>query len=361
MNILVLSEAYPNEGNKYTMTYVHNRNVGYVQNGHNVDVLSFSSDENYTFEGVSIYKEINELDKYDIIVSHAPNLRNHLKFLYKKYKKDIPIVFFFHGHEIMDISKYYPKDFWYVKTSFVKQIIQKIYDPIKLKILKHYIFKLIRLDKVSLIFVSDWMKYMAFDSLNLNKDEERLINNKSFIVNNSVNDIFLEKSYIEKDNYEADFVTIRPFDNPKYGVDIVYNIAKNNPNYTFHIYGKGEYFNQVEKLENIKIFEHFIAQKDIPNYLDKYKCALMPTRLDAQGVMMCEIATYGMPIITSDIDICREMLKNFTNVSFVSNDTEKKIDISKHIPKMSIEKNTKFDSQKLVIEELSIFEKFVNS
>ena len=35
----------------------------------------------------------------------------------------------------------------------------------------------------------------------------------------------------------------------------------------------------------------------------------MPTRADAQGVMACEMATFGIPLITSNIDVCKEVFK----------------------------------------------------
>jgi glycosyltransferase involved in cell wall biosynthesis len=46
----------------------------------------------------------------------------------------------------------------------------------------------------------------------------------------------------------------------------------------------------------------------------------MPTRTDAQGVMMCEMATFGMPVITSDMDVCHEVLGEFDNVRFIQPD-----------------------------------------
>ena len=35
---------------------------------------------------------------------------------------------------------------------------------------------------------------------------------------------------------------------------------------------------------------------------------------------MCEMATLGMPVITSDIPVCHEVLDDFENVSFIKND-----------------------------------------
>ena len=48
--------------------------------------------------------------------------------------------------------------------------------------------------------------------------------------------------------------------------------------------------------------------------------ALMPTRTDAQGLMMCELAAMGMPVITSDIPVCHEVLDDYPNAFFIKND-----------------------------------------
>ncbi|TOA40349.1 glycosyltransferase, partial [Vibrio parahaemolyticus] len=87
-----------------------------------------------------------------------------------------------------------------------------------------------------------------------------------------------------------------------------------NPNKKIHIYGKGRYFNYNEAPENLTVFNEFIKQEDIPSVLNKYRAALMPTRCDAQGVMVCEIATFGMPVLTTDIPVNDEMFADFQNV-----------------------------------------------
>jgi hypothetical protein len=360
MNILILTEDYPSDKNIYALAYIHSRNIEYLEGGNKVDVISFEAITKYKFEKINVFDESSykNFNNVDIIISHAPNIKNHFRFLIKKSIQNIPLVFFFHGHEVMNTSKYYPKAYRFNKISIFKKNVQKVYDPLKLKILKFCLLKMIQKREISFIFVSSWMKNMANKSLSLNGKDKDLLDRHSYVVNNGVNDIFLKNTYTQNDKLEADFITIRPFDNSKYGVDIVYNLAKNNPNYSFHIYGEGNFFNHVKHLKNLQVFHHYIHQKDIPDYLNKYKCALMPTRLDAQGVMMCEIAEYGMPLITSDIPICREMLGGFSNVSFVSNNLNA-IEISKFIPPSSQEKVIKFNIKYLIQEELDIFNKLV--
>lgn len=43
------------------------------------------------------------------------------------------------------------------------------------------------------------------------------------------------------------------------------------------------------------------------------------TRRDTQRVMSCELATYGIPLITSDLPVCRERFSRLDSVSFISN------------------------------------------
>ena len=47
----------------------------------------------------------------------------------------------------------------------------------------------------------------------------------------------------------------------------------------------------------------------------------MPTRTDAQGLMMCEMAAFGIPLITSNIPVCHvpAILKYTRNVYYIGN------------------------------------------
>ena len=89
MKILVLSQSYPSKINEKYMAFVHSRNVEYIKLGHNVDVLNFSCEKNYKYDGVNVLGEtdIIELSKYDIVLSHAPNLKNHIRYILKNLSK----------------------------------------------------------------------------------------------------------------------------------------------------------------------------------------------------------------------------------------------------------------------------------
>jgi glycosyltransferase involved in cell wall biosynthesis len=361
MRLLVISEAYPCIDNLYAASFVHTRCVEYLKKGVELVVLSFSASHSYTFEGVEVNTETDFLKcgfDFELIMSHAPNLKNHVRLLNQVRFSNQPLIVYFHGHEIMDTAKYYPKAFEFDKKNKIKKIIQYLYDPVKLFLMKKFLKKVIQRRNVKLIFVSEWMQEIAFESMKLTYKDTIRFKENSLIIFNGVNDYFLKNKYVPDFKLLADFVTIRPFDNSKYAIDLVYKLAKENPQKTFHIYGMGKFFDYVPSLSNLTIFQKYIAQKDIPGLLNKYKAAMMPTRLDAQGVMMCEIAVFGMPLLTSDISICHEMLGEFSNVAYLSNNLAKDVNLDSLLKslvyKNDVNTNTKFDIQFLCEQELSV-------
>jgi hypothetical protein len=362
MKILILASNYPSEDRLYDSPFIHSRCLEYKKQLHEVKVLSFSSEDSYIFEDIEVFSEDTLSQKYnpDLIMSHAPNKENHLRLINKRFSK-LPLIMFFHGHEIMNINKHYPKLLNYTKLKSFKLFIK---DIIKLTGIKFFLLKRLKQKNIHIIFVSEWMKQIAFLDLKLTKNETKLFSLKSTVIANSANSVFLNNSFQHNNKKIADFITIRPFDNPKYGIDIVYKIAKDNPQFTFHVYGEGNFFKTRIILDNLKVFKRFILQKEIPKLLNKYKYALMPTRLDSQGVMMCEIASYGMPLITSNIPICREMLCGF-NVFYIENNMENIQNINEIIDEIKSVKIIKIDKKRfnalyLVDRELEIANKITN-
>lgn len=319
--VLVLVEAYPNYDDPYPMAYVHSRNIEYIKMGFEVTVLSFSARSSYDYEGIAVIERSSpmELDRYGAIIAHAPNIRNHYRFFRQHPEIAERLVLFFHGHECLFINKHYPWPYWWRWREIVRRLfVSPIYDHLKTILLGRFM----REARIRAVYVSEWMRTEAIRAMSLGELECA----RSIVVPNAINRAFMDRSYIPE-QFIADFITIRPFDSPKYGLDLVVALAENNPEREFHVYGKGRYFKRNKPPANLKVFDQFIGQEKMPALLDKYRCAIMPTRLDAQGVMMCEMASYGMPIIVSDLSICREMLGEYSNVIFVPNEEFPDIDL----------------------------------
>lgn len=350
-SILVLTQAYPSLEKPYAMSYVHTRSMEYLRQGCKVTVLNFTSSIEYKHDGINVVPEgeLRSLKNFDVIVSHAPNLKNHLRFLRKV--RDKKLIFFFHGHEVLKANGDYPVAYKWKRQSMVRKGVGMLYDKCKLPIMRGFLIFLKERNKLGLVFVSGWMKHQF--ERNLRRKAGYF--GESKIVPNSVHQSFVANSYDERVSKSADFVTIRPFDDSKYAVDLLVLAANYNPDKTFHLYGRGSYFEHNQLPVNMQVFDKFIPQCEIPLLLNRYKCALMPTRYDAQGVMVCEMATFGIPVITSSIEVCREMLADFDNVSLIS-DSSWGEELT--IPPCADpgHMNLRFFSEQLVSTELDFFD-----
>ncbi len=319
IRVLVLATDYPGINRKEAHRFVHVRNLFYQTQGIDVTVLNFAAKADYQYEGIPVvcpqtYK--TSVQQYDLLLSHQPNIRQHYLFL-RRYGDRFPrFVLFFHGHEALRFSKAYPKPYSYVSSSKVKALLRDMYDIFKLSVWRRYIPKMI--DKTTLIFVSQWMFGEFQKSIRLTPDA---LKGHYHIIYNGVGELFEKKTYDAKKQKAFDFVMIRGnLDGSKYGVDLVNELAKNNPEAKFLMVGKGKYFDHNDKPSNLVWENRTLNHQEILDVLDSARCALMPTRQDTQGLMTCEMATYGMPVITSDIPVCHEVLDSFPNVYMIGND-----------------------------------------
>lgn len=358
MKLLILATDYPNNNGKVSLYYIHTRNKYYKSKGIDLTVINFNSSEDYVIDGIPVYsmdyfKNNLANEKYDILVCHSPNIRNHYRFLKKYEHMYEKIVFIFHGHEVLRCSKVYPKPYSFVKQEkYLKMKGKDYYDIVKLLIWKRAFERLVY--KSWFVFVSEWMyeefiKWVKIDPL--------IIRDKKRIIYNSIGEKFEKEVYDENIEKEYDFITIRSFlDGSKYCIDVVTNIAKKNPQYKFCIAGRGEYFKVNEKPENIILIDKYLNHNEIIQLLNKSKCALLPTRTDAQGVMACEVATFGIPLITSNISVCKEVFDDFNNVEFIDN-SDYNIDIGliKENIKYKRKISDKYHPQKTTEKEIELY------
>lgn len=352
--ILVLVQNYPNNEGGVALMYVHVRNKYYIQHNIDVTVLNFSSHNDYIIENIKVitedtYKKENK--KYDVVVSHAANIRNHYRFLKKYENRFEHMIFFFHGHEVVKINEVYPEPYDYMKkNNWIRLQAQNCYDWFKLSLWHKYYKKIAY--KTDFIFVSNWLynEFQKYVKLSFND-----LKGHVHIINNSVGKVFEDNSYRYDGDKKYDFITIRSYmDDSKYCVDLVDELAKKYPDYQFLIIGRGQYYKMHKIPSNVVWIDKFLNHDEIMSYIDQSKCGLLLTREDTQGVMTCELAEYGIPVITSDIEVCKEICGDLCNVSRIQNDIEK-IDLKKVyetlIKNVPYEKQGKFSYQNTVKKE----------
>lgn len=320
--ILVLVQNYPNLDGGVSLMYVHVRNKYYLQHDIDVTVLNFSAKHDYEIDKIKVITEDsyqNAGNQYDIVVSHAANVKNHYRFLKKYASRFERMIFFFHGHEVLKINEVYPEPYDYVKKSgWLRKTIQNCYDAFKLSVWHRYYKKMAY--KSDFVFVSHWLYEQFQKYTRLSGDD---LCGHTHIINNSVGKAFEEGSYTFDSEKEYDFITIRSdMDKSTYCIDLVDSLAKAYPNYRFLMIGRGQYYKLHDVPQNVTWVEKFLSHDEMLAYVNASKCGLMLTRNDTQGVMTCELSEYGIPVITSDIDVCREIFGDLKNVCLISNDIE---------------------------------------
>ena len=347
---------YPRDDNK-ALQYVHVRNKEYIKQGITVDVLNFSQNQNYVFEGINVFclEYVKEnIEKYQnyILICHAPNVRNHFLFIKKYGSFFIDIVFFFHGHEIVEQLKVYPAPYAFSKNSLLRRDALYLYDKLKISIWSKYFRKTDT--KSKLIFVSDFLLKEFIENMKL---EYENIEKRVAVINNSVGPIFQREMYDMSATKCYDYITIRSnIDSSVYCIDLLSQIAERNPEKKFLLIGKGKYFEYNKIPSNIKHINSTLKQEELIEYINASKVALMPTRRDSQGVMSCELATFGIPLITSKLAVCEEMFSSFKNVVLL--DEKQMVDnINITFDIESLEKNEKFFVESTIDNEIKIINK----
>jgi glycosyltransferase involved in cell wall biosynthesis len=325
MRLVVFVQDYPSDERPSTSAFVHSRNLWYKQQGIDVSVASFSCVEPYEFEGLPVAPASRPFpDKAGLLVSHAPNVRNHVRVL---QRCRLPIVFFFHGFEVLRTRRYYPEPFFFQRTwrDPLRRAATDAYDVTKLLVLGRFLARK-RTQGCSFVFVSEWMR----DQFVLNvPDGEAIIADRAHVIPNAVHESFVGARYDPPVDPDADFVTFRPsVDPPKYAIDAVVDLARTNAAFTFDIYGRGELLRRLSVPQNVRHFDISVPQSELASRANRYRCALIPSRLDAQGVTACEMATLGIPTIVSDLSVARDVLGGFANVAFLGEGESRLADLA---------------------------------
>ena len=354
--ILVAVENYPDNYGCVALMYVHTRNKAYSSNGIDVTVLSFHAREDYFYDGIRVISPsgyLAEKYKYDVLVCHTANIRHHYLFLKKHGDNFESFVFFFHGHEVLKIHKTYSKPYPYISNSRLRVILQNCYDDFKLSVWQKYYLSV--KEKSKFVFVSNWM---LEEFLKWTQISYEAIKDRCEITYNCIGKVFEEATFNPQCDKEFDFITIRSnLDGSKYCIDLVNKFAFLNPDMKFLVVGKGAFFDHYEKAPNITWMNQTMNHQEIIRFMQKSRCALMPTRTDAQGLMMCEMASTGMPLITSDIPVCHEVFDGFANVALIDNnmaDTDLGVILKSMENKIPFCKNEKYYNNKTSKKEIEI-------
>ena len=301
MKLCIISPDYPSE-KQHSFSFVHARAKLY--NSKNIEVKVFVVADKYlndNFESINVIRvpkskflsEINIFEP-DVIAIHFPTYKN----IHLIDKLNYPKVVWLHGHEIL----------WLLSVGKSKNIFD--YVKKRVVLLPRELYQLYRirsfLDRVELnIFVSNWML----------KSAEKTIKKKiatSLVIPNPVDtELF---NYREPRNIFQG-VSLRGLANNKYGIDIAIKAFSNIKKHTLTIVGQGRLYknfnNLISKINSSSTIQNrSIRHNSLPEFYSNFGFFVAPSRIEAQGVAMCEAMSCGLPVIATNVGGIPEFVRD---------------------------------------------------
>lgn len=355
MKVQVVTGRYPSTAEPYNHMFVHTRNLQYIKKGHEVEIyVPAKVYSSYNIDGIQVYlvsvQEIVKKLKIDSIVMVHLLLHSLIKELDAGViydyliKYDKPTLFFIHGIETQSIWRSRRED---IQASKPKSIARFLYnDFYRISNMKSTFQRIISHTKnIEFVTVSQWMREDTEKTLGV------LIAPRTSIIANGI-DITLFQYQDHWENREK-LLSIRPLSlKGKYAVDLALETMEKIAHraISLTIYGKGKdkqkivnHINHKHLQERVSIENDFIPHDKIHKVHSQYGIYYAVTRMDAQGVSMCEAMASGMPTVSFDTCAIPEYIK----------DGETGILIPAYDTKIAAEKITELISNKNLFTKLS--------
>lgn len=351
LKITVLTGRYPSENNPYSHMFVHTRNVEYVKKGHRVIVLVPAKiSVEYEMDGVKvILADVTTLVKYLIdsdrimihLLLHRFDKNIDAGVLYDAVLKEhLPTVFFIHGIETQTIWHSRREDIkWHNPRTIARWLYRDYY------LIKRMIKTLNNFNK------SDFpCKFVSPSKWMLNESRRHTgidLTSKSLVIPNGIDTERFK--FVDRWEKRQQLLSIRPLIyKGTSAIDLLIDVASQlSHDFNLVLYGRGNdeelIRNMADKFINKLHFQlkaEFINHQDIPNIHDNHGMYLAVTRMDSQGVSMCEAMASGLPTISFDTCAIPEFIEhNNTGLLAEANNVEQ---FSNHINEL-VENRKLFD------------------
>ena len=323
VRIIVLTSRYPSEDSPYSHMFVHTRSMQYLASGCSVTVLIPAKHETkYVLDGISVVlapvsKLASFIDTADRIMIHLLYHRidtdTDAGYLYDAVlKSKIPTLFFIHGVETQTIWNSRREDISWLSPKTIARFVYRDFYLIKRMINTLKSFLDISFP-CRFVAPSRWMLDESYRHTGLD------LSNKSLIIPNGIDTSHFE--FRDLWNNRFNILSIRPlYLKGKYAIDLLLESYTYLPDsFQGCLYGKGpdEYLIQqkINQLTNkkIKLIPKFLNQNEIPRVHSLYGIYAAVTRMDAQGVSMCEAMASGLPVVSYDTCAIPEFITHFDN------------------------------------------------
>jgi len=294
MRIAILAPGYPRPGAPDEYAFVHARALLYRAWGHEVAVFVPRPATEFAMDGVPVsWAPARELAdrirrfRPDALAHHAPNFRT----IPAARRVDCRQVSWLHGHEVL---------FSLRRVHYVSGPWARLFKLAKLLPLNFYQLALARgflPSQDRLVFVSDWMRRAA-------ERHTRRQYPKAVVIPNPV-DTELFSYRLDPANLRRG-VAARSFNSTKYGLDLAIRAFAGLTAADLTIVGSGPLADRFARLiaetgANAELQARRIPHDGMPALFGAYGFFLAPSRVEAQGVAMCEAMACGLPVIATRI------------------------------------------------------------
>lgn len=317
MKILVISSDYPGPDFIYGDVFVHTRLKQYLAYAE-VAVVGYNavvrSDRNFIYEGISVcisnnihtfYNKIKNFNP-DVIAAHLIN-HIYIDYLITTQK---PLVIFVHGYEATSWKRRLMN---YNSLGAIRYLIPYIKANRKqLSKFKQLVRYAQGKPNIQFVFVSHWLRNAVEKDLNTKIQNAR-------VIPNGIDTSLFDYHSKEKDHRKK-ILMLRSFKARNYANDLAIDailLLSKRPCFNdleFSIYGEGYLFKKLtyklRLLPNVKLHNYFIENQKIPAIHREHGIFLCPSRMDTQGVSMCEAMASGLVPVTSPIGGIPEYLEN---------------------------------------------------
>ncbi len=312
LKVAVVSSRYPSADAPYNHMFVHTRCRQYRNVGVAVEVLVPARQEGaYIIDGVpvrrlpapAIARAVAD-DGYDAVMFH---LLHHSMIgdldggpIYRAVLAgSIPSLLFVHGIELQRVLNSRPEDINLLRP---RSVIRAMYrDFWVFSRMKSTIRRFLAAGSESrFVAVSDWMLRDVEASLGFS------IASKAATIPNGIDTTLFR--FDDRWPQRDELLTLRPLLlRGKYAVDLAIDAMAclgGRPS-RLSLYGRGiekdkiiDYMNQQGVADRISLHDRFIEHAEIPSIHARHGIYLAVTRMDAQGVSMCEAMASGLPVIS---------------------------------------------------------------
>ncbi len=294
MRIALLTSGYPSDANRYNWTFVHARAKGYAAAGHDVHAFVLGPSGTWSFEGIDVSQAPGaalvaaiRAWRPEVVALHGP----YFRLIRVARVLDCGRVVWVHGHEVLwSLGGFrVGRDRRDRLGRALKTPLRLVWQSLQVRRFLH------RSPRV--VFVSDWMRRAA-------ERHTAARYGHAVVIPNPI-DMGLFRYQWRADRLPHG-VTIRSLNSRKYGVDLAVRAMTVARGADLDVIGTGSLEPGLRRLASrlgapVRFRPTSIPHAELPSVHGTYGFFVAASRVEAQGVAMCEAMASGLPVIATRV------------------------------------------------------------